>query len=204
MNYYEMYANTTSGALAPQQSSHSPYDSSGTFDSSLLPAGNTLLGSYDDSGNNDMPADFKTAYDNPQAWLYQGGAFVANPAWPAIQIQQAKQAQIASIEAGYGSTLGDGFKSNTTGHTYASDMLSSMRVAAQVTQLLNDTTITTVNWQTNDAGEISHTRNQFIGVFNDGIAWERAQVNQKNSLIVQVQAQTSVPPTPVTWSEVNY
>jgi hypothetical protein len=191
MNYYWMYCNTTSGDLAPQHSTHSPYNAGGAFDSSLTPAGNALLGPYDDSGINNMPTDFRTAYDNAQAWLYQNGAYVSNPNWPTLQIQQAASKQVASITTGLNVTLTGGFASKSTGHTYVTTTNGQTNMEGDLKRFELDSTLTSVEFFTLDAGWQPHTQAQLQGAFLDGGKWKDAQYAQARTLIGQIQTLAS-------------
>ena len=84
------------------------------FDPNLLPANNALLGPYDDVDNL-MPTDFKTAFDNPQAYLYQNGAFVDNPSYPQIQFNNALLQKNSWLNSAVSSKVKAGFPSSADG-----------------------------------------------------------------------------------------
>jgi len=110
--YYWIIYNTTTGEIGGSSGTHAP-------DSTMAPAGFSLVGPYDDDAN-PMPTDFQAAYDNPQAYLYQNNAFVANPNYSTIQLATTKQVQIASLRQGYTQTLSGGFLATigTTQYTF--------------------------------------------------------------------------------------
>ena len=138
-------------------------------------------------------------------WTIQNGVPVHTPIPDSQLLPVAQQAQITAITQGYEATLIGGFTSKTTGHAYKTDDVSMGKFTAQVTQLLQNTSIASVNWLTTDAGVVSHTRDEFIGAFNDGIAWEQAQFTQEQTLIAQVNAATTVSAVQaIAWAEATY
>jgi len=114
----------TMGTIGTQSSTHSPTVSTTTqdangndvttqeFDASLLPGGFALIGLYDDKTPMDNAT--QTAYDNPQAWLYQGGNFVANPTYNAnaVALANIKTAQSALHNSAYAHAMAACFASS--------------------------------------------------------------------------------------------
>jgi len=107
--YYWLITNDTTGAIGTGSSTHLP-------DNSLALSGFSFLGPYDDSGNK-MDSATQTVFDTPQAWLYQGGNFVANPSYNAnaIALANAKTVQTAAINSAYASAMAAGFASSADG-----------------------------------------------------------------------------------------
>jgi hypothetical protein len=180
------------------------------FDDSLLPSGNNLLGPYDDSGSTNMPNEFQSAYDNPQAWLYQNGAYVANPNWPTIQIQQAAAVQIASVTSGLNATLVGGFTSKSTGHRYVTTTNGQTNMEGDLKRFELDSTLTSVEFYTLDASWVAHTHTDLQNAFLDGGKWKDAQYAQARTLTQQIQTLASQSGTTVAqiqavvWSPATY
>ena len=203
--YYYFFASSTTGAIGANSSTHSPSitvtttNPDGTttttteFDPNLIPAGCVVLGPYET-----LDANQQAVLDAPQAYLYQNGAFVSNPAYPSIQLQQAKMTQIASINAGFNATLNGGFTAKTlvggatSPHTYPSDAVAQSNFTGIVAAFTANTSKTSTMINTIDAGWVSHTKAEFFGVFSDGDNWKEAQYVQLATPLAQVQTATTV------------
>jgi hypothetical protein len=85
------------------------------FDAALLGTNIDLISIYTDTA--DMPTDTALAYATPAAYLYQSGAFVANPVYnaDAIALKQAQAAQSLLIEESFGEAMAEGVTSSATG-----------------------------------------------------------------------------------------
>ena len=207
MYYWLIY--TTTGAIGTHSSSHSPFLND-QFDANLIPSGFALIGVYDDATNK-MDTTTQAAYDSPRAYLYQKGAFVANAAWPAQQLANAKAAQTTALEAAMNATLTGGFTAKTlvggatTPHTYPTDAraqsnFSGLVAAFTANQNKASTTILTL-----DAGWISHTKAEFFGVYSDGDSWKEAQYTQLATLVTKLEpASTLADVQAITWAEATY
>lgn len=117
----------TTGALGTHEQTQSPMvDVNGTmeFDANLIPSGFAVLGPYDAS--NPMDSAAQAAYDNPQEYLYQNGAFVSNPNYTQIQFNQALSAKNAWLTLTFEEKIISGFPSSAddTQRTYAIDPTS--------------------------------------------------------------------------------
>ncbi len=198
---------TTTGAVGKHEQDLSPLIND-QFDSNLIHTGQAILGPYDDT--NPMPNAYLPAWSNPQAYLYQNSAFAANPSWPAMELAQAQQAQIANLNAGLAATFAGGFTAKTlvggatSPHTYPTNQNAQANFTAAVTAFTANPNKTTVTIETLDAGWVSHTKAEFFGVFTDGDNWKEAQYAQYNVLLGQVEAQTTPPTTPVVWTTATY
>ena len=206
--YYWLIYNTTTGAIGTHSSSHSPLVD-GKIDSNLIPSGFSLLGVYDDTTK--MDSAIQAAFDSPQAYLYQNGAFVANSAWPAMQLAQAKQTQIAKLESVMNATLAGGFTAKTlvggatTPHTYPTDGTAQANFSGLVNAFSVNPNKTSTMALTLDAGWISHTKTEFYGVYSDGDAWKEAQYTQLTSLVAKVESAITVADVQaITWKEATY
>lgn len=216
MNFQWIYYNTTTGELAPQHSTHSPMVTTTTdgqtttqFDSSLIPPNNEVIGPYDDSGNNDAPADFVAAFANPQAYLYQDGAFVANPAYDAnaVALAQAQQTQLSAIQAGYNATIAAGFTSNATGQsdTYAIDETAYPKWTGILSVIAAGIGPQTIQVKDLAGNTVTLTADQFKTFALDGFNFLNAQEQQLWSLEAQINAATTVADVQaITWTPGAY
>lgn len=210
MNYYWMYYNTTLGDLAPQHSTHSPYvpttgadgTTSQTFDTSLIPSGNAVLGPYDDSVNNNMPSDFQTAYNNPQAWLYQNGAYVSNPNYASFQLVQAKQAQYAYLDSSFAKSIASGFPSSASGtsDTYAIDPVSMGKWTGTLANINAGNVTTNIIVKDITGKKVTLTPTQFKTFALDGFNYYNTQEQNLWTKEADVEAATTVSDVQaVTW-----
>ncbi len=176
------------------------------FDTRLILPGFDIIGPFD-GVTAVMSSEEQAAYDNPQAYLYQSGSFVANPNWPAQQLAQAKSAQIALIEAGYQATLNAGFTSSANGtaavYGYQQSDVQHMNMIASASALGVET------WPINyadKAGQIVQlTQAQFASLVTTASQFNWAQINQLRSLVGQVEAATTVSAVQaVVWVPASY
>ena len=176
------------------------------FDPQLILSGFDIIGPFD-GVTAVMTSAEQAAFDTPQAYLYQSGGFVANSAWPAQQLAQAKTAQIALIEAGYQSTLNGGFTSSANGtslvYGYAASDVQHMNMIASASALGVET------WPINyadKAGQIVPlTQAQFASLVTTASQFNWAQINQLRSLVGQVEAATTVSAVQsIVWTPASY
>lgn len=78
-----------------------------------------------------------------------------------------------------------------SGHKYGFSQYDQMNITQQMALLLVDTTITTINWKTEDAGVISHTRDEFVVLCNDANNHKRNNITKYWTLKAQVNAATT-------------
>ena len=177
------------------------------FDPNLIHLNQAIIGAFD-GVTVVMTSAEQDAYNNTQAWLYQGGAFVANPNWPAMQLAQAQQAQIAAIEAGYQATLNGGFTSSADGMalTYGFASADQTNLAQEATMMLAGATVWPIEWATyGGAATVSLTQAQFTQLLTDGQSFKWACVKQLRTLTAQVQAATTVSDAQaVVWTTPTY
>jgi hypothetical protein len=75
------------------------------------------------------------------------------------------------------STILGGF-TGTNGHQYQFESKDQDNFSQQLTLLLLDPTIATVDWKTMDAGIITHTRDEFISLANDANNHKRSNMGK--------------------------
>lgn len=107
-------------------------------------------------------------------------------------LAEAQAAQIATITAAFNATLVGGFASKSTGHTYPSDAAAERNFTGGITAFTTNPSKTAITLQTLDAGWVSHTKDQFYAMYNDGDAWKEAQYPQLATLEGEVRAATTV------------
>lgn len=206
--YQWFTVSSSTGALGKHEQTLSPLvDVNGTqqIDPNLILGGFTTVGPYDSS--NPMDATTQAAWDNPQAYLYQNGAFVDNPNWTSIQLAQAKSAQVASIQAGYNAQLSAGFTSSANGtatvYGYATDDVKHMNMIASASALNVET------WPIDYAdihGNIaSLTQAQFSALVTDASKFNWAQLTQYRSFLGQIENATTIANVQsIVWIEASY
>ncbi len=163
------------------------------FDPNLIHTGQAIIGPFDGK-TAIMTSAEQAAYDTPQAYLYQGGTFVANPAWPAQQLTQAQQTQSAALQAGCNATFNAGFVSSASGSTltYGFTPQNQADMTELATMLSLAVATWPVSWQLPDGTIVSLTQAQFTQLLTDAQKFKWAQLNQLRTLQAQVQAATTV------------
>jgi hypothetical protein len=147
------------------------------------------------SDNEGIPSDctnIKTP-DGLYKARFVNGAWVEGMAQADI-LADAKAAKKAQLSASFDATMASGFTSSALGvsHNYPSDLQAMIFFNATMNRFGNDSTFTTVNQKTLDAGYLAHTKAQFFQVFNDGHAFGVAQDTKLANLKAQVDAATTV------------
>jgi hypothetical protein len=80
-----------------------------------------------------------------------------------------------------------GFTS-ANGHKYRTNRDDQINMIGKMIQLMNNTSIVEVNWKTEDAGYVKHTREEWITVFNEGLAHKEQNLFHYNTLKAQVHS----------------
>ena len=176
------------------------------FDPNLIHTGQAIIGPFD-GVTAVMTADEQAAYATPQAYLYQSGAFVANSAYPAMQLAQAMQAQVTAIEAGMNATLAGGFTSSANGtaivYGYAASDIQHMQGIATAS-LLNVETWP-IAYANIEGAEVALTQAQFTQLVTDANTFNWAQIKQVRTLIASIETATTVADVQaVVWQAATY
>ena len=163
------------------------------FDPHLIHAGQAIIGPFD-GATAIMTTAEQSAYTTPAAYLYQSGAFAANPAWPALQLSSAQQTQSAALQAGCTATFNAGFVSSASGSTltYGFTPQNQADMTELATMLSLAVATWPVSWQLPDGTIVSLTQAQFTQLLTDAQKFKWAQLNQLRALQSQVQAATTV------------
>lgn len=102
-----------------------------------------------------------------------------------------KQTKLAQLSNACQNAIYGGFK-GTDGHTYQFASQDQLNITQQMLLLVSDSTITTVQWKTEDAGIIPLTRAQFLAMCNDANNFKRQNMGKYWQLAAQVNACTTV------------
>lgn len=110
------------------------------------------------------------------------------------ELTYTKNQKKAQLSASFDATMANGFSSSALGvsHTYPSDLQAMIFFNATFNRFNNDSTFTSVNQKTLDAGYLAHTKAQFTQVFNDGHEFGVTQDTKLANLKAQVDAATTV------------
>jgi hypothetical protein len=79
----------------------------------------------------------------------------------------------------------------TNGHHYRTNRDDQLNMVAKNVQLLHDETIVEVNWKTEDVGYVLHTRQEWLTVYNEGVAHKETNLYKYNTLKAQVESATT-------------
>lgn len=117
-----------------------------------------------------------------------------NPIINPATLDSLKSQKKAQLGASFDATMAGGFTSSALGvaHTYPSDLQAMIFFNATMNRFNNDSTFTSVDQKTLDAGYLTHTKAQFIQVFNDGHAFGVMQDTKLANLKAQADAATTV------------
>lgn len=112
-----------------------------------------------------------------------------------VQLQSAwlgycKQAKLAELNDACQNTIYGGF-TGTNGHKYQFEEKDQGNLTQQMLFLVNDPTITSVQWKTIDSGIVAHTRAQFLQVCNDANNFKRLNFGKYWQLEVKVDGCTT-------------
>lgn len=107
-------------------------------------------------------------------------------------LQVYKDAKLSELQSKRDAATYCTFQSSALGtaKTYAYDQTAKARMNGQLTILLSNTSITSVNWVNEEDGMVAHTRDQFTQVVNDAYNHESTQDYHYIQLEGQVNAVT--------------
>lgn len=197
MSYWFLY-NQTSGVI--KDNTVSPYHGS-VIEWTNIPNGYGVVGPITDT---DTTA--QDAFVKPDEYTVQSGTLVhSNTPTAAQQLSDAKTAQIEQLQVGLNQTLAGGFTSKTTGHGYVTTTNGQSNMEGDLKRFDLDSTLTSVQFYTTDAGWLSHTHQDLINAFLDGGKWKDAQYTQYSNLESQVNSQTTISGVQsITWTPATY
>lgn len=105
-------------------------------------------------------------------------------------IGYCKQNKISELNDSCQNTIYSGF-TGTNGHKYQFGEKDQGNLTQQMLFIVNDTTITSVQWKTEDVGILSHTRADFLQVCLDADNFKRSNFGKYWNLESQVNAATT-------------
>ena len=166
MNIFILH-NTDTGELYG-----SPY--LGTADTwTNIPDGCALLGPIPHEEADDA---VKAALQRPDLYLVHEGAVVLKPDADVMLLAEAKSMKIAELDAACERTVLAGFVSKVTGHHYRLNRDDQINFLATKDDLNDDPYLTMVDWKTEDAGLVSHSRADFLLVVDEGKKHKKATI----------------------------
>lgn len=138
-------------------------------------------------------ADPVTGAQSIEFWNVQGAPQPTTTDLQNWWIPCLQNAKINQLKQACQQTIYGGFTSSALGttHTYGFTEQDQRNLNEQLSILLLDSTITSVNWKTLDAGVLAHTRDQFFQVCKDANAFKRSNIERYWNLVTQVQQATT-------------
>jgi hypothetical protein len=105
-------------------------------------------------------------------------------------IKHLKKAKLEELNEACEQTIIDGFTA-TNGHTYQFDYKDQDNIGQQLTLLLLDPMIDSIQWKTKNAGIVVHTRAEFIALANDANNHKRSNMGKYWTLEAQIKTLTT-------------
>lgn len=101
-------------------------------------------------------------------------------------LEDYKQMKIDILKRKCEETIEAGFTSEVNGHVYRTNRDDQINFIGQKDELMNDETILEVFWKTEDAGYLSHVREDWFAIYFEGLAHKRTQLFKYDSLKNQI------------------
>lgn len=159
------------------------------------PSGYTLLDAIDDTDATAQAAYTACESLQSQQYVVQGGALVANPAWSAIELSNAKTAQTALIEQAYASAMGAGFTSSADGTARVYGWQTTDALNLDLVQSAIDHAIETfpVAYADINGDPVSITDQTMLTALDkDASTFAWGNTTKGRSLLAQIKAATTV------------
>ena len=111
-----------------------------------------------------------------------------------ITLLDYQQNKIYELNVACNNAILAGFTSTATGvpHQYKFDMEYQANLNQELTMLLADISVISVNWPTKDGGVIAHTRLQFIQLCKDSKTFKETNIYRYFGLKAQVMSSTTI------------
>lgn len=87
-------------------------------------------------------------------------------------------------------TIMNGFKASN-GHTYRMNRDDQINMAGQKEMLNEDKETLTVDWKTEDAGYVRHSRDEWIKVYKEGFLFKRIQLGKYETIKRMINSATT-------------
>lgn len=125
--------------------------------------------------------------ENPFIYQYIDGQLVKND---SMLLEKIKARKNAELKQACESAILAGFISSN-GHTYRTNRDDQTNMIGQKDKILADSTISIVQWKTEDVGYVSHTRDEWLTVYNEAFDHKQQQLFKYDSIKGQVNACTT-------------
>ncbi|MCA1025794.1 hypothetical protein LCM23_06790 [Cytobacillus kochii] len=123
----------------------------------------------------------------PRVFLYQDGQIVKSD---VLELERAKSGKNSKLKKACEESILAGF-SSANGHFYRTNRDDQTNMIGQKDILNSDESISTVQWKTEDAGYIAHTREEWLKVYNEAFMHKQKQLFKYDSLKSQVLSATT-------------
>ena len=125
------------------------------------------------------------------SWVARRNALVMSQVTDEYILNYHKQMKKEQLNIDCENAIVKGFVSSN-GHTYRMNRDDQLNMIGQKDQLIMDTTVTEVSWNTEDAGYVTHTRDEWINnVYMEAFNHKKEQLNRYKLLKEKVDAATS-------------
>lgn len=105
---------------------------------------------------------------------------------PILDIEQCKKMKIEELQKRCQEDIEGGFISQLNNHHYRTNGDDQLNLLGKFNQLMNDSTITTVMWKTEDEGYIEHDRDTWLQIYNEALAAKETKLFKYDQLKKQV------------------
>lgn len=136
-------------------------------------------------------------------WGYKG-SYITKPDWFYVNIgdeldlshdenlRDVKDQKIGRLKRDCKNTILSSFVSQTTGHEYDFELKDQINFNMEYCLLLKNPNIPYIAWATNDAGTVTHTKEEFLGVCRDAEFHKRGNIGKYWTLKDQVETATTI------------
>lgn len=140
--------------------------------------------------NADSLLDFKVESANGVQYLVEWKLLEPKPNDEEIYqwwVEFVRESKLAELSIACQSSIYAGFTA-TNGHSYQFEEKDQGNIGQQLTLLLLDPLIASIQWKTKDAGIVVHTRDEFIALANDANNHKRSNMGKYWTLEAQVNS----------------
>lgn len=96
-------------------------------------------------------------------------------------LQTVKDIKIEELSKTCNDTIEKGFVA-TNGHKYRTNRDDQINMMGEKDRLDNDPSVDIVQWKTEDIGYIPHSREEWLGIYHEGLEFKRKQLMRYNYL----------------------
>lgn len=109
---------------------------------------------------------------------------------PAFNLEQYKIFKIDELSRKCQEDIHKGFTASN-GHNYRTNSDDQLNFLGKFNQIISDPTITTVMWKTEDKGYISHTREEWVSLYNEALSAKEQKLFKYDQLKHQISSFTT-------------